>query len=192
MAEPRYLGCYFCDGMLALTAFNNGFILVVAADPKPDQIRTSFYRHSTEVNSDAYGPKPPSLLEMERRVLRVPLQEREIRVGELPNLWGKLLVKAPEFWIGAVSHKSVQRPSLRSRRASSPRASRRPAATSASNCRSQASASKSANQLRNAESSCGESRATADSISLTELMPQKYNIPRRWQAGRKAPCLSDH
>jgi len=123
---------------------------------------------------------------MKRRVMRILLEQREIRVCEPLNSWGKLFVKAPVFWIGAVSHRSVQRPSLRSRKASSPRASRRPAATSFSNCRSQASASKSANQLRNAESSARESRVTADSISLTELMPQGYRIRRKWQVGRSA------
>src|SRR6266566_5312754 len=99
----------------------------------------------------------------------VLFEESKICVRELLNFRRELLVKAPELWIGAVLHRSVQRPSSRSRNASSPTASSRPAAASASNCRSQASASKSANQLLNLANSSREGRATADSISLTEL-----------------------
>ena len=179
----------------------------MASDPKPDKIRASFQPDSPEVDAHPRRPIPSRLFEMKRRVMRIILEQRETRVCGLLNLNREICVSAPEFWVGAVPHQSVQRPSEpvlktggvlrqvfwpqpslarpskpaegilrprrlvcgqnpsprnpsyfsdrlsdRSRNASSPRASRRPAAASASNCRSQASPSKSANQLRNAES----------------------------------------
>src|SRR5436853_6009492 len=119
----------------------------MATDPKPYQVLLSLHRSGAEMNSDTHGPEPARLLEMQRRVTRVPLEQREIRVCQLLNFGREPLVKVPEFWIGPVPHRSLQRPSSRSRNASSPSASKRPAAASASNCRSQASASNSANQL---------------------------------------------
>src|SRR3954463_7201666 len=100
---------------------------------------------------------------MQRRVARIFFQESEILVGKLLDFRGKLAIKPPELGIGTVPHRSVQRPSSRSRKASSPNVSSRPAITSFSNCRSQASASNFANQLRNVARSRGESAATADS-----------------------------
>jgi hypothetical protein len=80
----------------------------------------------------------------------------------------------PEAGSGSVSHRSVQRPSRKSRRASSARWSSRPAATSSSNSRSHTSASNSANQARNAAKSAGRSLRIASSISRTVLMPLLY------------------
>src|SRR5512137_1542146 len=103
----------------------------MTADPKPHQVGTPFHRYCPEVEADTHGPEPARFLEMERRVLWVPLEQRETPVSQLLNVGREPLVKAPEFQVGAVSHRSRQRPSSRSLNASSPRASRRPAATSA-------------------------------------------------------------
>jgi hypothetical protein len=70
------------------------------------------------------------------------------------------VVTRPEAWRSPVIHRSVQRPSRKSRRASSTSQSRRPADTSASNCRSHCSASNSANQARKVANSSEESWRT--------------------------------
>lgn len=110
------------------------------------------------------------------------LEEFVVRIGKLLYLLGKLLIELPELWARAVSHKSVQRPSRRSRMASSARASRRPAATSSSNCLSHAVASKLRNQSRNAVKSPRESFWTAFSMSTTVLMPKRYRYRISGQA----------
>src|SRR5471032_383460 len=102
-------------------------------------------------------------------MLRIEFQQREIFIGERLDFAGKLFVELPELWIGAMLHKSVQRPLRRSLTASSASVSRRPAVTSCSNCLSHASASNSANQLRKVASSSVESLLTAVSISLIVL-----------------------
>src|ERR1700677_462307 len=100
----------------------------------------------------------------------VILEQLKIFVSQLFYGRGKLLIKSPIFPAGAVSHKSVQRPSRKSRNASSARESNRPAFTSASNCRSHAAASNSSNQARKTASCSRDSLLTAVSISGTELM----------------------
>ncbi|MFH7026687.1 MAG: hypothetical protein ACHBN1_15055 [Heteroscytonema crispum UTEX LB 1556] len=63
-----------------------------------------------------------------------------------------LSVEIPKIRAGSMIHNSVQRPSRKSCSAFCASASSRPAATSFSICLSQASASNSANQARNAAS----------------------------------------
>src|SRR5476651_1675184 len=102
-------------------------------------------------------------------MLRIVFQQRKILVGERLNFAWKLFVELPELWIGAMLHKSVQRPLRKSLMASSASASRRPVATSRSNCLSHVSASNSANQLRKVANSSVERWLTAVSISLIVL-----------------------
>src|SRR5438034_6409706 len=104
---------------------------------------------------------------------RIALEQFVVGVGQLLNLLGELFIELPKLWIGAMPHKSVQRPSRRSRIASSARASRRPAATSSSNCLSHAAASKVRNQSRKAVKSPRESFWTALSISEMVLMAEE-------------------
>ena len=113
------------------------------------------------------GPESPDPFEVEGRMLRIPPQQLIGLVGQAAYVFRKLAVAVPEPPIGAVPHRSVQRPARRSSSASSARASRRPAATSSSIRRSHASASCSANHARNAANSDAESRRTASSISFT-------------------------
>ena len=141
----------------------------MSANPKPNQILAILNSCRTIMNAHAHRPIPADFFEMQRRMLRVAFQQREISVGELLNFAWKLFVEFPELWIGAMRHKSVQRPLRKSLMASSASASRRPAATSCSNCLSQASASNSANQLRKVANSSAESLLTAVSISLIVL-----------------------
>src|SRR5262249_46598080 len=96
------------------------------------------------------GPESADLLEMKRGVLRVLAQQLVTPIREPLHVRGQPVVAAPEAGGGEVSHRSEHRPSRRSRRASSASWSSRPAATSCSNWRSQASGSYSANQARKA------------------------------------------
>src|SRR5947207_2834421 len=74
-------------------------------------------------------------------------------VRQLLNVGGELPVALPELPVGTMPHRSVQRPSGKSRNASSANPSSRPACTVSSNCRSQVWASSSKNQVRKTESS---------------------------------------
>src|SRR5712692_1804045 len=91
-------------------------------------------------------------------------------VRQSPDVFRKLVIAAPEPWVGTVFHRSVQRPSRKSLRASSASASRRPTATSSSIWRSHRAPSNSANHFRNSASSSEESRRIASSISPIVLM----------------------
>jgi len=102
-------------------------------------------------------------------MLLIGFEQFVILIVESLNVLGKLCMELPELRVGAVPHKSRQRPSRRSRMASSASASRCPAATSASNCLSHAAASNSENQSRKTESSWRESLLTAASIFIGEL-----------------------
>jgi hypothetical protein len=119
------------------------------------------------MQADSNGPEPPSPLEVQRRMLRITAQQLIGLVRETAREFRKLAIAVPESLIGVVPHRSVQRPARRSSRASSARASRRPAAASSSIRRSHTSASNSANHVRNTASSAAESPRTASSISLT-------------------------
>lgn len=100
----------------------------------------------------------------------------------------KLFVARPELWIGAVSHRSVQRFASTSASASAAKASRRPAWTSASIRRSQAATSNSRNQFRNATSSAADKLRTAVSMSLTVLINNRIicSVQTRWKFGNRS------
>jgi hypothetical protein len=165
---------------------NDQFVFIMPANPKPNQLRFCLHGDGPIMNADACRPKPANFFEMQRGMLRFLLEQRKILIGEFLNVGGKLLIKPPELRVRAVPHKSVERPSRKSRNASSASVSRRPAAASCSNCRSHASASNSENQARKVERSSRESLLTADSISLTLLMPEKcYCVPTDCQFARR-------
>jgi len=144
-------------------------VFIMPPGPKPDQIRASLNSCRAMMNAHARRPIPADFFEMQRGMLRIEFQQHKIFVGEFLNFARKLFVELPELWIGAMLHKSVQRPLRKSLVASAASASRRPAATSCSNCLSHASASNSANQPRKAASSSVESLLTAVSISFIVL-----------------------
>jgi hypothetical protein len=54
---------------LALPARNDGIVLIVAADPKPDEVRASFNSNSTEMNTNTCRPELAHFFEVERRVV---------------------------------------------------------------------------------------------------------------------------
>src|ERR1039458_8638028 len=138
--------------------------------PEPDHGVFVFHGKCSVMQTDPGGPEPPNLLEAQGRMLRVAPRWSIGSVGEEAYVFRKLAVAIPEPGIGAVPHRSVQRPARRSSRASSASASSRPDATSSSIRRSHASASNSANHARNAASSAAGSLRTASSISFTLLI----------------------
>src|ERR1039457_6082686 len=139
----------------------------VGPNPEPHHTVFMFHGKCPIMQAGSNGPESPDPFEVEGRMLRIPPQQLIGLVGQAAYVFRKLAVAVPESPIGAVPHRSVQRPARRSSSASSPRASRRPAATSSSIRRSHASASCSANHARNAANSDAESRRTASSISFT-------------------------
>ena len=100
-------------------------------------------------------------------------------VGQPLDFFRKAAVARPETWRRPMVHRSVQRPSRRSCRASSMSQSSRPARTSASNCRSHSSASNSVNQARNATRSSSDSLRTASSSWCTALISQDTKSARQ-------------
>jgi hypothetical protein len=105
---------------------------------------------------------------------RVLLEERKVAICEFFDAVRQTVIRIPKTWIRPMNHSSLQRPSDRSRRASSARVSSFPFFTSASNCLSHALASNSLNQDRNCPRSDSGRSATAFSISFTVVMLQIY------------------
>ena len=156
--------------------------------PEPHHGVLVFHGQCTIMQAHSNRPEPPNLLEMQGRMLRIPPQQLVALVGETACVFWKLAIAVPESLIGAVPHRSVQRPARRSARASSASASRRPAATSSSIRRAHASASNSANHVRNAASSASESPNTASSISFTLPMnPSLLCTPTQSQTALQRP-----
>ena len=63
---------------------------------------------------------------MKRGMVSILLENGEVFISESLNRRGKLFEGAPEFWVGAVFHKSRQRPASKSRKASSPQGIKSP------------------------------------------------------------------
>jgi hypothetical protein len=66
-------------------------------------------------------PEATDFLEMHRGMPGVPLHQRKGCTSQLLNVSGQSVEMLPEVGCGSVSHRSVHRPSRRSRRASSAR-----------------------------------------------------------------------
>src|SRR5947209_20048626 len=122
------------------------------------------------MKSDPCRPERADLLEAQGWVSRVALQERKVLVRQFPDSRRQVQIAVPEIGAGEVVHSGVQRPASKSSSAFAPARSNRPARTSSSICRSQASAMNSSNHWENAANSSRESRATADSNSCRLIM----------------------
>lgn len=107
-----------------LKTTNEPVVFAVMPYPEPDDIVAVLHRSSPIVDTHSGRPHPSHLLEVQRWMPRVILEEAEVRVGKLLNLFRELLVEPPELRGRAVFYKSVLRPSRTSRMASSARASR--------------------------------------------------------------------
>lgn len=177
--EPRRTfrpaGLVFFPANTSLPSADEAIILVMPADPEPQKIVLVLHRKGPMVRTDARGPEAADLLEVERWMPRITLEQRKRSIGKLPHLRRKLVVRLPEPRVGSVLQSGRVRPARRSAMASSASASRRPAATSASKSRSQAAASNSRNHRRNSESSSELNPLTARSISLMVDIPSNLS-----------------
>src|ERR1017187_1747402 len=146
------------------------------------------------MQANPHRPISADLLEVKRRMPRIVLEQRKSSVGELPCRCRQDPVTGPEIRRGMVGQSSVDRPAVCLRRTSSARPSSLPSITSASNCRSHASASNAENHSRNAASSSGWRSLTCPSICSTRLIKFSSTIsaPANWPPGmldgrRRAP-----
>jgi hypothetical protein len=157
--------------LVLLPSADKSIVLVMPADPEPQKITLLLHRKRPMVGTDARGPEAADLLEVERWMPRITLEQHKRSIGKLPHLRRKPVVRLPEPRTGSVLQSGRVRPARRSAMASSASASRRPAATSSSKSRSQAAASNSRNHRRNSESSFELNPLTARSISLMVDIP---------------------
>jgi len=148
-----------------LSPGNQSIVLSVRPNPEPNKIGTALDGKCPVVQAHTHRPVLPDLLEVQRWMMRILTQKCITPIRQLSHFVRKCMVAGPESRAGAMFHRSVQRPSSRSRNASSANRSNRPAATSCSICRSQTSASKEANQSRSAARSFGSRPRMACSIS---------------------------
>src|SRR5437868_11285762 len=98
---------------------NDSVILAVMTNPKPNHVRAILDSDGTIVNTDTNRPHLANLLEMEGWMSGIGLEHSVILIRKPLNLLGKLRIELPELRVGTVPHKSRQRPSRKSRMASS-------------------------------------------------------------------------
>ena len=79
-------------------------------DPEPLQSVWPFFGERAVVKADAGGIKDGNLLESDGQVAWVGLEQREVLVGEIPDVVRKLAIMKPEIRIGEVIQSGVQRP----------------------------------------------------------------------------------
>ena len=89
---------------------DHGVVVGMRADPKPDQIAIGFDGQRAIAQADTHGPEPSDLLELQRWVLRILLQQRVIFIGKGLHLCGKVRVSLPERAACEVPHSSRARP----------------------------------------------------------------------------------
>src|SRR6266849_8814729 len=109
-------------------------------DPEPDNAIRRFDADRTMVQAHTSRIKTTYLLEVQRGMPRIVLQLPVATVGQALNRNGKGAVALPELRRSMVTQSFVVLPAAWALSAFSPNASSFPALTSASNCRSHASA----------------------------------------------------
>src|ERR1700732_921901 len=106
------------------------------ANPEPQQAAFDFHRQRAIPGPDPNGPEAAHFLEMQRRMLRILLEERVVLVGNQAHIIRTPLVRLPEPRAREVPHNSRARPSLNSAMAASASPSSLPARASRSILRS--------------------------------------------------------
>ena len=122
------------------------------------------------LKADAHRMKLAYALEVQGRVSRIGLEQRERLVRESLDPSGQRAVAGPEIRGSVVVQSFVDLPEACSSLARAPKASSFPEEASASNCRSQSRASNSANHRRNEASSSVERSWICRSMSSIRLM----------------------
>ena len=153
-----------------LRSFDQKIVLRMSADPDPDYVIVGFNAKRPAFPPDSHGVESADFLEVQRRMLRIFLEQFEIVISELANRLRQVVITFPEVRIGVVFYSRVHLLALKSLTACSARASNLPPRTSCSSCLSQACSSKVSNQERNECSSASGRCLTAFSISLTVVM----------------------
>lgn len=148
-------------------------VLGVCTNPDPQYAIFHIHAQGSIAESDANGPIPTDLLEVERRMLGVRLQQREVLVRKQPNIRRKGLVSPPEVSGRVMGQSRRDRPARCSAIAASASESNAPALTSCSTCSSHTWASNARNHRRNLESSAADSASTSCS-SFSMLVISQY------------------
>jgi len=148
----------------------------MSADPNPQKVLAVFDRQSAIVKAHAGRPKRTDLFEVQRWMAWNAPKRLIAPISNLLHFVRQRPVARPEARCCAMPHRSVQRPARRSDKASATSQLRRPAATSASSCRSHSSASNSANHARKAARCSGDNCRTAASSSSTVLIAPSYLV----------------
>src|SRR6266566_73926 len=147
-------------------------VLFMCADPEPNEAIGALLGECSIMKANPCCPKLSNLLETNRGVMRVGLQQLEFLIGQSAHLSRQLPIMMPELRCREVRQSGVQRPASKSSSARFAAASKRPARMSASICRSHWSAANSSNHSRKRANSTAERCETAASRSST-LIPHK-------------------
>ncbi len=111
------------------------FVIVgMRSNPEPQDTALVFHGHRSVVDADTDGPETTGLLEVQRGMTWILVQQRIAPVGKALDVCWQVTIVGPKTWGRSVSHRSVHRPSRSSCMASCAKDSSRPAATSSSNC----------------------------------------------------------
>jgi hypothetical protein len=144
----------------------------MCADPEPNEAIGALLGECSIMKANPCCPKLSNLLETNRGVMRVGLEQLEFLIGQSAHLSRQLPIMMPEFRCREVRQSGVQRPASKSSSARFAAASKRLARMSASICRSHWSAANSSNHSRKRANSTAERCETAASRSST-LIPRK-------------------
>jgi hypothetical protein len=89
---------------------NQMVVFRMGSDPEPEYSVRCIYSQRSMMQACPHRPEPADLLEMERWMLWVCLQQTECFVGECPNRDCKCTIASPEGGRGVMVHSFVERP----------------------------------------------------------------------------------
>src|SRR5262249_14016695 len=128
-----------CSAWLA--PLDHALVVIVGTNPHPQEILTVFDSQGPMSKPDPGRPQVADLLELERGVPRIRLQELEVLVSEFTDIVGQALIALPKPRCRPMPHSSLSFPSLLASSASLIRKSSLPALESSSICPSHCSQS---------------------------------------------------
>lgn len=82
----------------------------MGANPEPEDTVFHLDGQRPVMNAYSHGPEGAGSLEVQRRVIRIRLQQHEGSVRDGLNTGRKGFVRTPEVWSGVVDHRSEERP----------------------------------------------------------------------------------
>lgn len=93
---------------------DQAIVFGVRPDPEPDAVIVPPHAKRAMVEADTGRPQAADTLEAKRGMVRIGLQQREILVGQPPDLRLQLVVMGPEGRVGAVVQRDRVRPASKS------------------------------------------------------------------------------